>query len=158
MPNGAAPCLNSHAAWLLAAAPACAAERLLFNELAGRKTSKKGRMGPETFRVGYLLVSSGILILGAWASPGAPRANKTSNQTFGGSLVSWPRLPRFAHFPFHFPFRGEKGSDPRGRPKHGGRGGRHSEVLAAAAGKFLISLPKAKIQLTWPLEAKGGRG
>ena len=43
-----------------------------------------------------------------------PRAgcapNQTSNQTSARGLVSWPRLPRFAHFPFHFPFRGEKGS------------------------------------------------
>ena len=47
-----------------------------------------------------------------------PRArcalNQTSNQTFQGSLVSWPRQPHFEHFPFHFPFRGEKGSAPRG--------------------------------------------
>ena len=34
------------------------------------------------------------------------------NQTFSGSLVPWPRLARFANFPFHFPFRGEKGSAP----------------------------------------------
>ena len=37
-------------------------------------------------------------------------SNQTSNQTSGGSLVSWPRLPRFGSFPFRFPFRGEKGS------------------------------------------------
>jgi len=43
-----------------------------------------------------------------------PQTNQTSNQTSGGSLVSWPRLPRFGHFPFHFPFRGEKGSGPHG--------------------------------------------
>ncbi|MED5324337.1 MAG: hypothetical protein VYB91_05940, partial [Pseudomonadota bacterium] len=42
----------------------------------------------------------------------AHQVKKTSNQTFSGSLVPWPRLPRFAHFPFHFPFRGEKGSAP----------------------------------------------
>ena len=42
----------------------------------------------------------------------AHQANQTSNQTFSGSLVPWPRLPRFANFPFHFPFRGEKGSAP----------------------------------------------
>ncbi len=40
--------------------------------------------------------------------------NQTSNQTSAGSLVSWPCLPRFGHFPFHFPFRGEKGSAPCG--------------------------------------------
>ena len=40
--------------------------------------------------------------------------NQTSNQTSGRSLVSCPRLPRFASFPFHFPFRGEKGSGPHG--------------------------------------------
>ena len=48
-----------------------------------------------------------------------PRAgcapNQTSNQTSARGLVSWPRLPRFGHFPFHFPFRGEKGSAPCGR-------------------------------------------
>ena len=38
------------------------------------------------------------------------QTNQTSNQTSGGSLVSWPRLPRFGSFPFRFPFRGEKGS------------------------------------------------
>ena len=43
---------------------------------------------------------------------GAHQANQTSNQTFSGSLVPWPRLARFANFPFHFPFRGEKGSAP----------------------------------------------
>ena len=37
-------------------------------------------------------------------------SNQTSNQTSGGSLVSWPRLPRFGNFPF----RGEKGSALRG--------------------------------------------
>ena len=42
----------------------------------------------------------------------AHQVNQTSNQTFSGSLVPWPRLPRFANFPFHFPFRGEKGSAP----------------------------------------------
>ena len=41
--------------------------------------------------------------------------NQTSNQTSARGLVSWPRLPRFGHFPFHFPFRGEKGSAPCGR-------------------------------------------
>ena len=40
--------------------------------------------------------------------------NQTSNQTSARGLVSWPRLPRFGHFPFHFPFRGEKGSAPLG--------------------------------------------
>ena len=44
----------------------------------------------------------------------ASQTNQTYNQTSGGSLVSWPRLPRFGHFPFHFPFRGEKGSAPLG--------------------------------------------
>ena len=42
------------------------------------------------------------------------QTNQTYNQKSGGSLVSWPRLPRFGHFPFHFPFRGEKGSAPLG--------------------------------------------
>ena len=42
----------------------------------------------------------------------AHQVNQTPNQTFSGSLVPWPRLPRFANFPFHFPFRGEKGSAP----------------------------------------------
>ena len=44
-----------------------------------------------------------------------PHANQTSNQTSGRSLVSWPRLPVFGNFPFHFPFRGEKGSAPTGK-------------------------------------------
>ena len=69
------------------------------------------------------------------------QTNQTSNQTSGRSLVSWPRLPRFGHFPFHFPFRGEKGSDPRGRPKHGERGGHQHEVLAGATGTFFVSPP-----------------
>ena len=65
--------------------------------------------------------------MGAFAAAAAARrANQTSNQTSGGSLVSWPRLPVFGHFPFHFPFRGEKGSAPegaagsraKGRPHH----------------------------------------
>ena len=42
------------------------------------------------------------------------QTNQTSNQTSGGGLVSWPRLPRFVNFPFRFPFRGEKGSAPLG--------------------------------------------
>ena len=49
------------------------------------------------------------------------QTNQTSDQTSGGSLVSWPRLPRFGSFPFRFPFRGEKGSAPLeggGRPWH----------------------------------------
>ena len=48
------------------------------------------------------------------APAAADRANKTSNQTSGGSLVSCPRLPMFGSFPFRFPLRGEKGSAPRG--------------------------------------------
>ena len=56
---------------------------------------------------------------GATKIPGEVRgrsalSNQTSNQTSGGSLVSWPRLPRFGSFPFRFPFRGEKGSALRG--------------------------------------------
>ena len=47
-------------------------------------------------------------------APAPPQTNQTSNQTSGGSLVSWPRLPRFGSFPFRFPFRGEKGSAPLG--------------------------------------------
>ena len=56
--------------------------------------------------------------------------NQTSNQTSGGSLVSWPRLPRFGSFPFRFPFRGEKGSAPSaGAPRGPGEGGRGWGVL-----------------------------
>ena len=46
------------------------------------------------------------------APAGTQPPNKTSNQTSGGGLVSCPRLPVFASFPFGFPFRGAKGSDP----------------------------------------------
>ena len=46
----------------------------------------------------------------AWATVAPRRRNQTSNQTSGGSLFSWPRLPRFGSFPFRFPFRGDKGS------------------------------------------------
>ena len=68
--------------------------------------------------------------LEAWAATAPPpprrRPNQTSNQTSGGSLVSHPRLPAFASFPFRFPFRGVKGSGPegaagsraKGRPPH----------------------------------------
>ena len=56
---------------------------------------------------------------GGRRTPTAPigrplHANQTSNQTSAGSLVFCSRLPRFSNFPFHFPFRGEKGSDPHG--------------------------------------------
>ena len=58
--------------------------------------------------------------------PPRRRPNQTSNQTSGGSLVSHPRLPAFASFPFRFPSRGVKGSGPegaagshaKGRPPH----------------------------------------
>ena len=50
--------------------------------------------------------------LPALAAFAPPPSNKTSNKTFPGSLVPRPRLPRFSNFPFHFPFRGEKGSGP----------------------------------------------
>ena len=69
----------------------------------------------------------GKMPLRALPQPTAP--NKTSNQTFKGSLVSCPRLPVFASFPFRFPFRGEKGSAPAGGSKGGGerRSGRQRE-------------------------------
>ena len=67
----------------------------------------------------------------------APKTNQTSNQTSGGSLVSWPRLPRFSNFPFRFPFRGEKGSD-----------------LGMA--HFSSASLKQKSQLTQALKVKGG--
>ena len=50
----------------------------------------------------------------AWAAVAPRHRNQIFNQTSGGSLVSWPRLPRFGSFPFRFPFRGEKGSAPLG--------------------------------------------
>ena len=49
-----------------------------------------------------------------WTPRAGCATNQTSNQTSARSLVSWPCLPRFGHFPFHFPFRGEKGSAPPG--------------------------------------------
>ena len=62
----------------------------------------------------------------AWGALAPRRPNQTSNQTSARGLVSWPRLPRFSRFPFHFPFRTEKGSAlsaraPRG-PGERGRG------------------------------------
>ena len=71
------------------------------------------------------------------ASAAAGRPNKTSNQTSGGSLVSWPRQPHFGHFPFHFPFRGEKGSAPRQRPKRGAR-----EAEARRRGRAVFLRPR----------------
>ena len=69
---------------------------------------------------------------------GAPsHANQTSNQTSGGSLVSWPRLPVFGRFPFHFPFRGEKGSGPRQQPKRGAR-----EAEARKRGRAMSLRPR----------------
>ncbi len=44
----------------------------------------------------------------------ACQTNQTFNQTSGGSLVFCSRLPHFSNVPFHFPFRGEKASAPRG--------------------------------------------
>ena len=77
---------------------------------AGRPHSKPPRTAPRTHG-------------------GGEHANKTSNQTFKGSLVSCPRLPTFRSFPFRFPFRGEKGSAPAGGSKGGGerRSGRQRE-------------------------------
>ena len=68
-----------------------------------RSATSSGRTDPKLLR--HLRGHPG------WEA-GAHQANQTSNQTFSGSLVPWPRLPRFGNFPFHFPFRGEKGSGP----------------------------------------------
>ena len=116
---------------------------------------------------------------------GAPsHTNQTSNQTSRRSLVSWPRLPRFGHFPFHFPFRGEKGSGPHGWRNNTKGRGLSVKRLGGEAGPFFLSRPQARIpadlatqgqrfhlagearsfssaslkqkfQLTWPLRAKG---
>ena len=59
--------------------------------------------------------------MGAFAATAAAhRANKTSNKTSGGSLVCWPRLPMFGHFPFHLP--GPNGS-PSSRSRRVSRAG-----------------------------------
>ena len=60
-------------------------------------------------------------MVGAFAATAAAhRANKTSNKTSGGSLVRWPRLPMFGHFPFHLP--GPNGS-PSSRSRRVSRAG-----------------------------------
>ncbi len=41
-------------------------------------------------------------------------SNQTQNQTSERSLVFLHTTPTFSGFPFHFPFRGRKGSDPAG--------------------------------------------
>ena len=46
--------------------------------------------------------------------PPTPEKNQTSNQTSLGCLVFLPAPATFARFPFRFPFRGGKGTSPRG--------------------------------------------
>jgi len=77
------------------------------------------------------------------AAAAARRANQTSNQTSGGSLVSWPRLPVFGHFPFHFPFRGEKGSALSvGAPQEAGERGRGWAVFLQPPSSKKSSRPR----------------
>ena len=96
--------------------------------------------------------------LTAFAAFAPPPSNKTSNKTFPGSLVPWPRLPRFVNFPFHFPFRGEKGSAPRGRRKRGEGAANLYEALAVEAGPLFIGPPQKKSRPTCTRKAMGGRG
>ena len=73
----------------------------------------------------------------------ACQRNQTSNQTSGGSLVSWPRLPRFGSFPFRFPFRGEKGSAlSAGAPRGPGERRRHWAVFRQPPSSKKSSRPR----------------
>ena len=85
---------------------------LLFLPCGWPKTCKKRRVGAKTDSCRKHFSAKRDPDSTAFVAFGPPPSNKTSNKTFPGSLVPWPRLPRFANFPFHFPFRGEKGSAP----------------------------------------------
>ena len=118
------------------------------------KTSKERREACPKQRRRSLCCPAGAkrTALNAILAPAAAgRANKTSNQTSGGSLVSCPRLPMFCSFPFRFPFRGEKGSAPYGWGPGHRRMPKQLRVQREPGGSVPKALGKGIANASWTL-------
>ena len=74
-----------------------------------KRAASSGRTDPES--------SSGTFVDTLGGGMGLTKQTKLLTRLSQEGLAPWPRLPRFANFPFHFPFRGEKGSGPKAEGK-----------------------------------------